>query len=54
MIAVPMRVALASIFILTGVGSAGGETRRLQFEIEPIIILKCLEQVDYRSTPPLY
>ena len=47
MIAVPMRVALASIFILTGVGSAGGETRRLQFEIEPIIILKCLEQVDY-------
>lgn len=47
MIAVPMRVPLAFSFLLAGIASAGGETRRLQFEIEPIIILKCVEQVDY-------
>ncbi len=47
MFATPRRLATASLFLLTGMSSAGSETRRLQFEIEPIIILKCVEQVDY-------
>ncbi len=47
MFAVPMRVALASVFLLAGLERAGGEPRLLQFEIEPIIILKCAEQIDY-------
>jgi len=47
MIADSMRIALASVFLLSGIVEAGGETRRLEFEIEPIIILKCVEQVDY-------
>lgn len=47
MIAGSMRVVLASFFLLASIGGVGGETRRLEFEIEPIIILKCVEQVDY-------
>ena len=42
-----VRLTLASAFLLAQMGRAGGETRQLQFEIEPIIILKCVEQVDY-------
>jgi len=42
-----MRVALASVLLLAGLERAGGETRVLQFEIEPIIVLKCAEQIDY-------
>jgi len=41
------RLATASLFVMVGVNNAGSETRRVQFEIEPIIILKCVEQVDY-------
>ena len=47
MFATSKRLAFASAFFLASMSNAGSETRRLLFEIEPIIILKCVEQVDY-------
>jgi len=47
MIVLFQRLTLASIAALTLSIAAAGETRRLEIEIEPIIILKCIEQVDY-------
>jgi len=47
MIALSNRVLLAAALLLFTLGSANAETRRLEIEIEPIIILNCIEQVDY-------
>lgn len=41
------RAALFTALNASLIVSASAETRRLQFEIEPIIILNCIEQVDY-------
>ena len=42
-----LRLAQGTVAIACIAGPANAETRILQIEIEPIIILNCVEQVDY-------
>lgn len=47
MVVLFQRLTLASIALLSVSSAAAGEMRRLEIEIEPIIILNCVEQVNY-------